>query len=316
MLLATANEESRTDVISGLREVFTVKDLGVVQTYLGAHVTWGDGICKIDQRVYVDKMVKRFSMEDAKPTDSPMSAGLVLTSEMSPQSPEEQAEMDRKPYRSLTGSLLYASLLTRPDIAFPTHAVCRFNATPGQRHWKAAKRILKYLKATRCHGIVYKKGNAAVPVTYSDSDWGDDSDTRKSQSGWCVVIASGLVDWSTKAQKTVSLSSCEAEYVAASEAFREVLWIKQLLIEMDVLKHDRPLKVRMDSTSAMAVARNPVAHQRTKHIDIKHHFIRDLVATGIVELDYVPTDDNLADVFTKAVSKATFLKLGRFLVQN
>jgi ribonuclease HI len=140
--------------------------------------------------------------------------------------------------------------------------------------------------------------------------------TRKSQSGWVVRIANGAVDWSTKAQKSVALSSCEAEYVAASEAFREVLWMRQLLQELKVLSKSTAVTVRMDSTSAMALIRNPVGHQRTKHIDIKYHFVRNLVESGVVDIIYVPTENNVADLFTKAVSVATFLKLSKLLVKE
>jgi hypothetical protein len=224
--------------------------------------------------------------------------------------------MSEVPYRSLSGSLLYAALLTRADIAYPTQVICKFNENPGRRHWKAGQRILKYLKSTRNHGIVYRKSGSPLPLTDSDSDWADNRETRKSQSGWIVRIANGAVDWSTKAQKSVALSSCEAEYVAASEAFREVLWMRQLLQELNVLSKSTAFIIRMDSTSAMALIRNPVVHQRTKHIDIKYHFIRNLVDSGVVDIMYVPTEDNVADLFTKAVSVATFLKLSKLLVKE
>ena len=124
------------------------------------------------------------------------------------------------------------------------------------------------------------------------------------------------MDWCTKVHKSVALSSCEAEYVAASEAFRAVQWIRQLLEELGTLSTDEPVVVRMDSTSAMALIRNPVSHQRTKHIDIKYHFVRNLVVEGKIEIEYVPSEDNLADVFTKPVSLAVFTNLVKDLVRN
>ena len=223
--------------------------------------------------------------------------------------------MENVPYRSLTGSLLYASLLARPDVAYATHAVCRFNADPGRSHWNAAKRILKYLISTRTHGIVYSGKTSALPVTYSDSDWGDNKDNRRSQTGWTVSMAGGLVNWSSKAQKSVALSSCEAEYMAGAECCREILWLKQLLQEMKVLDPQQVLVVNMDSTSAIALAHNPISHQRTKHIDIKYHFIRDLVLADQIKLVYVPTADKIADLFTKAVSKLIFQRLVTYLVR-
>jgi hypothetical protein len=223
LLMATADEQARSNLIRGLSKIFKVKDLGVVSTYLGAHVNWGKDQCKIDQRVYIDKMVMRFSMEEAKPINTPMAAGVVLDKSQCPSTDEEIREMSEVPYRSLPGSLLYDALLTRADIAYPTQVICKFNENPGRRHWKAGQRILKYLKSTRSHGTTYQKSGSTQPLTDSDSDWADNKETRKSQSGWIVRIANGAVDWSTNAQKSVGLSSCEAEYVAASEAFREVL---------------------------------------------------------------------------------------------
>ena len=225
LLLATKDEVARNKFIKGLSDHFKVKDLGQVSTYLGAHVQWSPNQCKIDQRVYVDKMVKRFNKIDAKPVYSPMAGSVYLNHGMSPQTESEIKEMADIPYRSLTGSLLYAALLTRPDIAYATQRICKFNENPGRRHWKAGQRIIKYLKSTRTHGIVYRKTGSLLPVTDSDSDWADNKETRLSHSGWIARVAGGAIDRCTNVQQSVALSSCEADYVAASEAFRAVQWI-------------------------------------------------------------------------------------------
>jgi len=179
---------------------------------------------------------------------------------------------------------------------------------PSELHMQAAKRILRYVKGTLAFGIHYYSSKGFNLVGFSDSDWGGSVDDRKSTSGNCFTFGSGLVSWSSKKQSIVSLSSTEAEYVAVTSAGTQALWLRKILEEIGE-KQVQPIVIFCDNTSTIKLAKNPVHHSRTKHFDLKYHFIRDLVQKKEVELRYIKTTEQLADIFTKAVAKVQFLML-------
>jgi ribonuclease HI len=244
-------------------------------------------------------------------------AGVNLTKQDSPKSEEEKLSMSSTPYRALIGSLLYAARGTRPDTSFGVAALSRFNNNPGKKHWDYAKHILRYLKGTKSTGLLYKdNGTKAVKIEiFSDSDWGSNTDDRKSISGFVVVINGNPVSWTSKTQKSTALSSCEAEFMALSEAMREALWLRQLLIELSI-GFVAPIKIRVDNQSAIKLAENAVQHQRSKHIDIRYFRIREEIANGNIFVVYVPTNDNIADLLTKSTTFAQFQRNIGSLVQQ
>ena len=263
----------------------------------------------LTQEAYVNKMLKVFGMEQCKPTATPMDKN-KLTKDDCPQTQEEQNEMRNIPYKELVGSLLYASITTRPDIAYAVNQVSRFMSNPGMKHWQACKRILRYLKRTTKIGLILNGGeqNQQLLSAYSDADWAGDTDDRKSTTGMVVMMNGSVVSWMSKKQTTVALSTAEAEYMALGGTIQEIKWIKSLLGELGVLVKE-PITIWCDNQAAIAISKNNVNHNRTKHIDIKHHFVRDAVKDKQVKIDWISTSEQVADVLTKALDKNQFVKL-------
>ena len=246
----------------------------------------------MSQRKYATEILKTFGMMENKSKLTAMESNCKLSQE------DPSPMVDIRKYRQLVGSLIFLCN-TRPDICFAVGVVSRFSNKPKETHWKAALRILKYIVGTLNYGIFYKPTIDELSG-YCDSDWAGDSDSRKSVSGYCFSIGSGAVSWTSKKQPTVALSSTEAEYKAACIAACEVVWLRRIL--MDVAVPIRTATVlRCDNQSCMAIAKNPVFHARTKHIEIQYHYVRELINDEIVELEYCPTSENAADIFTKAL---------------
>jgi hypothetical protein len=225
---------------------------------------------------------------------------------------------DQQLYQALVGSLMYAMLGTRPDLAFSVSIFSRFNVNPTIEHYGAAKRALRYLKNTRTHGIVCQ-GNTLEVLAYSDSDWANDMKSRKSTNGYVFTIYNGAVTWKSRRQSTVALSSTEAEYVGYTEAAKEAIWIRGLLIELDQRiplnrinnEHNskwgqEPITIRVDNQGAIDLANNPKIHDRTKHIDIRHHFIREAIERRLINLFRIPTTEQTADILTKPLARTKF----------
>ena len=205
---------------------------------------------------------------------------------------------------SLVGSLLYAAVVTRPDIAFAVQRLGRHLQASGPEHWRAAKRVLRYLKGTRQLGIQYRGAGAGEPQLqgYCDADWGGDVETRRSTTGYVFQLAGGSVSWTRRLQRTVAWSSTEAEYMAVCAAVHEVTYLRRLLGGLGYPQM-QPVTIYEDNQSCIALSVNPMQHQRTKHIDIRYHFTRERVEAGEVELVYISTNDQLADLLTKGLQK-------------
>jgi hypothetical protein len=211
----------------------------------------------------------------------------------------------------LLGSLRYLTA-TRPDIVYRVVVLSRFMEEPRVCHLKRAKRILRYIKATLTEGIFYDKNVDVNLVGYTDSDWTGDIETRKSTSGYAFHLGSGVVSRSSKKQPVVALSTAEAEYIAAASCAIQAVWLRRIL-EVMHQKQETPTKIFCDNMSAIALCKNPVFHERSKHIDIRYHKIRELIAKKEVEIDYCHTDDQSADIFTKTLKVELFYKLKKML---
>jgi hypothetical protein len=197
---------------------------------------------------------------------------------------------------------MYAMTQTRPDIAFAVSLLSRFAHNPSQTHIKAAKRVIRYLKTTRTIGITYE-GSKHGFYGYSDADWGGNIDTRQSTSGYVFFLFGGAISWRTTRQRVVALSSTESEYYGLTNAAREAKWLRSLLTELQYNGEDvLPTLIKGDNQGSLALSENPEHHQRTKHIDIQHHYIRNEVLNGNVALEYVPTANMAADGLTKPLS--------------
>jgi Reverse transcriptase (RNA-dependent DNA polymerase) len=287
---------------------YKIRDLGEVEWILQMKVT-RDRTSRtliLDQERYIEKILDQFKMTQCKQVDTPASAE-KLSSQDSPTTVEEQLAMREKPYMNLVGSVLYAAITTRLDIAYAVNLVSRFMQNPGEAHWKASKRILRYLHGTKKTGLVFKSnGSKELSIeAYSDADWGGDQDDRKSTTGFVITINGSVVSWLSKKQSTVALSTAEAEYMAISATVQEVNWIKQLLVELE-LPVKLPVKLLCDNQAAIQISTNDVNHSRTKHIDIRHHFVRESVKNKEVDLSWIATDKQLADILTKPLSRSRF----------
>jgi hypothetical protein len=196
---------------------------------------------------------------------------------------------------------MYCMLGTRPDIAYAVGALSQFASNPGKAHWQAVKRVMRYLQGTKELCLTY---SSSIDVLgYTDADWGGDQDNRRSTSGYLFKIGDGAISWSSKKQRTVALSSTEAEYMAATQATKEAVWLCLLLDEIGYTQNKIPTTIMADNQSCIALAKNPTFHARTKHIDIQHHYIRERLEDGDIELVYCNTNDMVADVLTKALSR-------------
>ena len=216
-------------------------------------------------------------MDTAKPVSTPLAAHFKLSKEQCPNSEKERVEMDARPYASAVGSLMYAMVCTRPDISYATSMVSRFLTDPGEEHWNALKWIMRYIAGTLNVGLIYsskfKTKNDAVG--YVDSDYAGCIDTRRSLTGYVFTVKGGCVSWKANLQKVVALSSTEAEFMAATEAIKEAIWLKGLAREMGFDTSN--ITVYCDNQSALHLMKNPMFHERSKHIDIKLHFIKEVV---------------------------------------
>ena len=216
--------------------------------------------------------------------------------------------MRRIPYASAVGSLMYAMLRTRPDICYAVGVVSRFQSNPGPEHWVAVKHILKYLRRTRDYMLVYSGGDLNLQG-FTDSDFQGDKDSRKSTSGSVFTLGGVAVVWRSIKQSSIADSTMEAEYIAASEAAKEAVWLKNFLSDLEVVPNmDKAVTLYCDNSGAVANSKEPRSHKRGKHIERKYHLIPEIVNRGDVIVTKIPTLDNLADPFTKTLTEKQFFK--------
>ena len=304
IILAGKTDNKLTEVKTGLSRKFDIKDLGELSYFLGMKVEQRESAVWIGQPAYTKNLVESLGMQDCKPVVTPVSIGSTLN-----KATDDDECVDQKKYQSAIGSLMYLSVCTRPDIAYSVDSLARFTSKPTKEHWTALKRLLRYLKGTLQHGILYTKDGSSSCVGYTDADWAGDVDDRKSTSGYVFLLSGGAISWKSQKQRCVALSTAEAEYVAMASAAQESVWLRQLIAELTNTSTDSPTLIFEDNQSAIAMTKNPQFHGRAKHIDIKHHFIRQLVAQGTIVLEYCPTVEMAADMLTKGLGRETFCKL-------
>jgi hypothetical protein len=274
--------------------------MGELKFFLGLQIRQQPNGIFISQEKYLRDCLKKFGMQDCKGLKIPMPTNGQLNTD------ENGKDFDQKVYRSIIGSLLYLCA-SRPDIMLSICMCARFQASPKESHHQAVKRILRYLAHTPTLGLWYPKGSSLDLAGFSDSDYAGDRVDRKSTSSTCHFLGRSLVCWSSKKQNCVSLSTAEAEYIAAGACCSQLLWMKQTLKDYGVNVKKVPLFC--DNESAIKIAHNPVQHSRTKHIEIRHHFLRDHVLKGDIVIDHVKTEDQLADIFTKPLDERRFCTL-------
>ena len=287
IILAGKTDEEINNVKASIAERFQVKDMEELKYILGQQVIQENGKVWIGQPMYTENILKKFGMESCKPVETPvdLSSKLIKATDDSEMSNKEE-------YQQAVGCLLYLSSATRPDITFAVNNVAKFTANPTKEHWTAVKRIFRYLKGTINYGLLYSENASPDCVGFSDADWAGDLNDRKSTSGYTFQMSGATVSWRSKKQTCVALSTAEAEYIALSAATQEALWMRQLLTNLSV-NIEKPITIYEDNQSAIAMSKNPQFHGRSKHIDIKHHFVRDQVEKKTVTVLYCPTGSML-----------------------
>eukprot|EP00253_Pinus_taeda_P030085 PITA_30085 len=300
MLLASKSIEEINRLKTQMARTFDMKDLGAARQILGMEIfrDRSNGKLWLSQQKYVEKILLRFGMNNVKPVSIPLASHFKLSSSLCPNTDEEKDYMSRIPYANVVGCLMYAMVCTRPDISHAVGVVSRYMANPGKEHWSAVKWVLRYLRGTSNYCISYNKSSEFV-CGYVDSDFAGDLDKRRSTSGYVFTLAGGAISWMSKLQNIVALSTTEAEYIAASHACKEAVWLKGLLGEFGRLQDN--IRLLCDSQSAIHLAKNPAYHSKSKHIPIKYHFVRQVITERGVSLEKVHTKENCADMFTKPV---------------
>ena len=273
---------------------------GELKYFLGLQIKQLKEGTFISQEKFTKDIITKFGMKDAKPIHTPMQTNGHLDLNI------EGKSVDQKEFRSMIGSLLYLCA-SRSDIMLSVCMCARFQADPKDCHRVAVRRILRYLIQTSGFGLWYPRGGNFELVGYSDSDYAGCKVDRKSTSGTCQFLGHSLVSWSSKKQNSVALSTAEAEYIAAGSCCAQLLWMRQTLKDFSISFNQVPLFC--DNESAIKLANNPVHHQRSKHIEVRHHFLRDHVEKGDIQLCHVRTEKQLADIFTKPLDETRFCAL-------
>lgn len=298
IILTTSSHSLRDTIIAALRSEFSMTDLGPLNYFLGMSATRHSGGLFLHQSKYAEDIIYRAKMVNCKPALTPVDT----KSKLSATSGEKFD--DPTLYRSLAGALQYLTF-TRPDISYAVQQICLYMHDPQTSHFAALKRIIRYIQGTKEFGLHLSPSTVTNLSAYSDADWGGCLDTRRSTSGYCVYLGDNLISWSAKRQATLSRSSAEAEYRGVANVVAESYWLRNLLLELHC-PISKAIVVYCDNVSAIYLSGNPVNHQRTKHIEMDIHFVREKVALGQVHVLHVPTRYQYADIFTKGLPKPLF----------
>lgn len=294
-ILVVGNDQSEiTAIKSYLDSVFKIKDLGKLHYFLGLEFAEVPSGMIVSQRKFALELLEEFDCIDSTPVVTPLDLTIKLFPDQGP------LLTDSSLYRKLVGKLNFLTN-TRPDLSFCVQHLSQFMSAPRQPHWDAALHVLRYLKNNPSQGLLFNADTSFTLQAFCDSDWAACPNTRKSVSGYVILLGGSLISWKSKKQHTVSLSSAEAEYRSLRRLTAELSWLSRLLQELEV-PDVLPIPVKCDNQAAIYIAKNPVYHERTKHIDLDCHFVREKLLSGLVSLSYTPTTQQLADVLTKPLT--------------
>ena len=304
VVIATENTQTMHKFKSYLMGKFKMTDLMEIKFFIGIKIDRTEEKLYLSQSAYIQNILNRFNMQDCKSVSTPLANNLDYEALSS----EEECDT---PCRSLIGCLMYIMLCTRPDLCTSVSILSRYTNKNNKELWQCLKRVLRYLKGTIDLKLTFVKNSnyTNVVVGYADSDWAGSESDRRSTTGFVFnMFDCNLVCWNSRKQNSVAASSTEAEYMALFEAVREALWIKSLMqgIKFNV---NKAIKIYEDNQGCISIANNPTCHKRTKHIDIKYHFSREQISNKIITLEYIPTENQLADIMTKPLPAARFLSL-------
>ncbi|WKA11938.1 hypothetical protein VitviT2T_029385 [Vitis vinifera] len=312
-IILTGDHEEKIDLLKKLlTKEFEIKDLGNLKYFLGMEIARSKKGIAVSQRKYVLDLLNETGMLGCKLAETPMDTTVKL------EESDGSAPVDKGRYQRLVGKLIYLSH-TRPDIGFSVSVVSQFMNNPTEKHMTAVIRILRYLKMTPGKGLFFQRTTKKEIEIFSDADWAGSVTDRRSTSGYCSFVWGNLVTWRSKKQSVVARSSAEAEFRAMAQGICEGIWLNRLLEELRVpLKH--PMVLYCDNQAAISIAKNPVHHDRTKHVEIDRHFIKEKIEEGVFKVSYTPTNCQTADILTKALARVNFEdlteKLGMINIYN
>lgn len=290
------------DFKAQMKEMFSMSDLGLLSYYLGIEVHQRAERITLCQSAYAKKLLEKCGMKNCNSSQIPMEPRLKLSKE------SKSPPVDVTMYRSIVGSLRYL-VHTRPDLAFSVGVVSRYMEKPTTEHMAAVKHVLRYVSGTLNFGCVYMKREGGLDlIGYSDSDLAGDMSDRKSTTGVMFFLGPNPISWSSQKQKAVALSSCEAEYISACAAACQGVWLARLLAELTRTELKK-VALKVDNQSAIALSKNSVYHDRSKHIDTRFHYIRECVESGMIEIQHVRTEEQRADILTKSLAKVRFAEM-------
>ena len=319
LLIAADTSKDTKRVIKHLRKAgLDTKDLGRPEYVVGMHIDQhADGTIAINQKLYINTILRRFQMQDAHGCSTPADPNVKLSKALAPGTDAERKKMAARPYRSLVGALLYV-LLTRPDCAVAVNELARYLDNPGPAMWTAAKRVLRYLKSTINHNVVFAPGSrrkSRRTKAFVDASHAGDKDTRRSRCGHILYYNRCPILWRTVLQKRVALSTGEAEYRAVTIASKDILWLRNILGELG-RKQRHPTKIYEDNDACITMVNNPIISGRNKYVELDCHFIRDHQIHGHIQMQEIDTKDQRADLLTKNLVKVDFVKHTRSILDT
>lgn len=303
-LIFSEDEREINRLLNYLQANFQIKTIDS-NCFIGVEIDkLADGSLKLHQKGYILKMLEMYKMNDCKPVKTPLETGHDLNQPLVLDGPI----INDVPYAAAIGSLLYCAVATRPDLAYALSVLSKFTDSPRKEHWKAVKRVFRYLKGTSGVGLIYKAVKEPRLICYSDADWAGDHETRRSTTGLITSLATGPITFKSQKQKAVAISTTEAELMASTPAVVDMIWIDRFLKE---LGRDTGLKPKLliDNQSAIKLIKNPEFHPRTKHIDIRYYFAREKYEEKLFDIEFVRSEDQRADVFTKPLTVAKFKEM-------
>ena len=298
-MVIIGNDEQKIKNLKGrLFLEFEMKDLGNLKYFLGIEVLRSKKGIFINQKKYILDLLAETGMIDCKPAETPITVNHGLQTELG----GEMAEKEQ--YQKLVGKLIYLAH-TRPDISYAVGVVSRFMHCPQIQHMEAVMRIIRYLKGTSNRGVLFENNGNLDLMAYTDAGWAGDKDSRKSTSGYFTLVGGNLVTWRSKKQNVVALSSAEAEFRGIAKGVTEILWLRKLLCELG-FPPKGACRLICDNQASVSISNNPVLHDRTKHVEVDRHFMKEKLENQIISLPLVRSKDQLADILTKAVTAEAF----------
>ena len=309
ILLATNDLHLLYEMKRFLSNNFEMKDMGKATYVIGIEIfrNRSQGMLGLSQKSYINKVLERFRMQNCSASPVPIQKGDKFSLMQCPHNDLERKQMDAIPYASVVGSLMYAQICTRPDISFTVGMLGRYQSNPGLDHWKAAKKVLRYLQGTKEYMLTYKRSDHLEVIGYSDSDYASCVDTRKSTCGYLYLLAGGAISWKSVKQSVIATSTMEAEFVACFEAMVQAKWLRNFISGLGIVDSiARPLKIYCDNSAAVFFSKNDKYSKGAKHMELKYFAVKEEVQKQRVSIEHISTNLMIADPLTKGLPPKTF----------